>query len=147
LPSKARKASLEDLRFKGGHFLQKLFPAFPAGWPGLGLLLLRALVSFMLVTQTSAAAGGWFVKALLLTGAILLLLGLMTPIIAVGIGLASLSLAFSSNDMVQVVGLSGAIALLGPGAFSIDARLFGRREVFIPRRTTEAPAAPDHPRQ
>ena len=126
--------------------LQKLFPAFPAGWPGLGLLLLRALVAFILVTQATAAAGGWFVKVPVLTGALLLLLGLMTPIVAVAIGLASLSLTFSNNDVVQVVGLTGAIALLGPGAFSIDARLFGRREVFIPRRATEAPAAPDHSR-
>ena len=100
----------------------------------------------MLVTQVTAA-GGWFVKVPVLTGAILLLLGLMTPIVAVAIGLASLSLAFSNNDVVQVVGLTGAIALLGPGAFSIDARLFGRREVFIPRRATEAPAAPEHSRQ
>jgi len=110
------------------------------------LLLLRALVAFMLVTQATAAAGGWLVKVPILTGAILLLLGLMTPLVAVAIGLASLSLAFSNNDVVQVVGLTGAIALLGPGAFSIDARLFGRREVFIPRRATEAPAAPDHSR-
>lgn len=81
-----------------------------------------------------------------MTGAVLLLMGLMTPIVAVVIGLASLSLDFSNSDVVQVVGLTGAIALLGPGAFSLDARLFGRREVFIPRRVTEAPAAPDHPR-
>jgi hypothetical protein len=28
--------------------------------------------------------------------------------------------------------LTTAIALLGPGAFSIDARMFGRREILIP---------------
>jgi hypothetical protein len=34
------------------------------------------------------------------------------------------------------VGLAAAIALglLGPGAFSIDARLFGHREIFIPAK-------------
>jgi hypothetical protein len=132
---------------KGVNFLQKLFTAFPAGWPGLGLLLLRVLVAFMLFTKATALTSGWIVKVPLLTGAILLLVGLTTPIVAVVIGLAGLSLALSSNEVVQVVGLSGAIALLGPGAFSIDARLFGRREVFIPRRATEPPAAPDHPRQ
>jgi hypothetical protein len=33
-----------------------------------------------------------------------------------------------------IVGLAAAAALvfLGPGAFSLDARLFGRREIFIP---------------
>jgi hypothetical protein len=25
------------------------------------------------------------------------------------------------------------VALLGPGAFSVDARLFGRREIVVPR--------------
>jgi len=29
--------------------------------------------------------------------------------------------------------LAAAIALLGPGAFSLDARLFGRREIVIPK--------------
>ena len=110
----------------------------------MGLLLLRVLVAFMLVTQASAVSSGWFVKVPALTGAVLLLLGLMTPIVAVVIGLGSLSLAFSNSDVVQVVGLTGAIALLGPGGISIDARLFGRREVLIPRRATEASAAPDH---
>ncbi len=28
--------------------------------------------------------------------------------------------------------LAAVIALLGPGAYSLDARLFGRREIIIP---------------
>jgi hypothetical protein len=31
-----------------------------------------------------------------------------------------------------------AIACLGPGAFSVDARLFGRREILIPRELHRA---------
>jgi hypothetical protein len=27
-----------------------------------------------------------------------------------------------------------AIIILGPGAFSLDARLFGQREIIVPRR-------------
>jgi uncharacterized membrane protein YphA (DoxX/SURF4 family) len=28
-----------------------------------------------------------------------------------------------------------ALLFLGPGAYSVDARLFGRREIVIPRRS------------
>jgi uncharacterized membrane protein YphA (DoxX/SURF4 family) len=34
---------------------------------------------------------------------------------------------------IYLIILSAAIVLLGPGAFSLDARLFGRREIFIPK--------------
>jgi hypothetical protein len=42
------------------------------------------------------------------------------------------------------VGLAAAIALglLGPGAFSIDARLFGRREIFIPAKDSAEDETP-----
>lgn len=66
-----------------------------------------------------------------------LLLGFMTPIMAVVIGLSAAALflfkAFDSNQSAfNVIVLTTAIALLGPGAFSIDARMFGRREILIP---------------
>jgi uncharacterized membrane protein YphA (DoxX/SURF4 family) len=40
------------------------------------------------------------------------------------------------DGSAAAIGLAAAaaLALLGPGAFSIDARLFGRREIFIPGR-------------
>jgi hypothetical protein len=34
--------------------------------------------------------------------------------------------------MLNVIVQTTVIALLGPGAFSIDARMFGRREILIP---------------
>ena len=89
---------------------------------------------------------GWVIKVLIAAGATLVLLGFMTPIVAVVTGLISLAVAFSNFEHLELVVLSGVIALLGPGAFSIDARLFGRREVLIPRRTSELPAAPDRSR-
>jgi uncharacterized membrane protein YphA (DoxX/SURF4 family) len=33
----------------------------------------------------------------------------------------------------NLAAISAALALLGPGAFSLDARLFGRREIIIPQ--------------
>ena len=124
--------------------MQKLFSAFPGGWPGLGLLLLRALVGITLIAQIVAYVGStklsmlsWVVTALVLIIASCLLVGFMTPIAAMIIGLGAIALAISSlletnQTLLNVIVLTIAIALLGPGAFSIDARMFGRREILIP---------------
>jgi len=121
-----------------------LFSAFPGGWPGLGLLLLRALVGVTLIAQsltyigsTKLSALSWVVTALVLIIASCLLVGFMTPIAAMIIGLGAIALALSSlfqtnQTLLDVIVLTIAIALLGPGAFSIDARMFGRREILIP---------------
>ena len=124
--------------------MQKLFSAFPGGWPGLGLLLLRALVGVTLIAQIVAYVGStklsmlsWVVTALVLIIASCLLVGFMTPVAAIVIGLGAITLAashvFETNQtLLNVIVLTIAIALLGPGAFSIDARMFGRREILIP---------------
>jgi len=121
-----------------------LFSAFPGGWPGLGLLLLRALVGVTLIAQsltyigsTKLSALSWVVTALVLIIASCLLVGFMTPIAAMIIGLGAIALALSNlfqtnQTLLDVIVLTIAIALLGPGAFSIDARMFGRREILIP---------------
>ena len=94
------------------------------------------------IVQTLAYIGaaqtvaGWSIAVLLLVSAACLLLGFVTPVAAVLIGLASFGLAFSSTPYafqdLEIVVLAIVIALLGPGAFSIDARMFGRREILIP---------------
>lgn len=99
---------------------------------------------FLLLRQ-AAAFSGWPVTLVVLTGAGLLLLGFMTPLIAVVTGLMSLALFFSNYDGIEMVVLTSAIALLGPGAFSIDARMFGRRKVFIPKRANGMSAVTDRP--
>ena len=72
--------------------------------------------------------------ALLLIGGACLFTGFMTPIVAVvvGVGAVGFGILFEvSYIVVAIVILAAAIALLGPGAFSIDARLFGHREILI----------------
>ena len=83
--------------------------------------------------------------AVTLAAGAFLLAGLMTPFVAVfvaagGIGIAlswiplpSEALFDSYLAIINLIVLSIAIALLGPGAFSLDARMFGRREITIPR--------------
>ena len=38
----------------------------------------------------------------------------------------------SALAALNLAAISAALVLLGPGAFSVDARLFGRREIIIP---------------
>jgi putative oxidoreductase len=74
--------------------------------------------------------------------AVLLLLGLWTPVAGVLMAVAELfivllhftdpPLHFQDPWMhVQLAGLGAALAMLGPGAWSVDARLFGRKRIEI----------------
>ena len=114
------------------------------------MLLLRGLVSVTLVTQAVAqlttgvsllnlCVAGF---ALLITSC--LLVGFLTPIVAIVIGLGAVLFAFldfslpiqspfgTLQTLLNVIVLSAVIFFLGPGAFSFDARMFGRREIRIP---------------
>ena len=70
--------------------------------------------------------------------AALLLIGLWTPVAGVLMAVAELCLAFShaSDPSIHILlgALGAALAMLGPGAWSVDARLFGRKRIQIPQR-------------
>jgi uncharacterized membrane protein YphA (DoxX/SURF4 family) len=86
----------------------------------------------------------WGAGALAVISGAFLLAGLMTPLVAVLVTIGGIVIALSwmplpLNDLfdsylaiINLIVLSIAIALLGPGAFSLDARMFGRREITIP---------------
>lgn len=95
-----------------------------------------------------ARAAGLFVAA---CGASLLV-GLLTPFACIAIGLCGACVALSafqsasprefaagSSLLLEVV-TAAALVLTGPGAFSLDARLFGRREIIIPRQPRTPPS-------
>jgi len=129
-----------------------MFPTFPGGWPGVGLLLLRVAVVVTVLAQCIAYAVDWrhlgFVTAavgvLAIASGVSLLIGYLTPFSAVLVALTSLGAAISwfpapnpnlfdtklATALATVIAV--AIICLGPGAFSLDARLFGRREITIP---------------
>ncbi|MGA7400354.1 MAG: hypothetical protein WBW38_10045, partial [Candidatus Sulfotelmatobacter sp.] len=66
-----------------------------------------------------------------------LLLGLWTPVAGITIATVEvwISLAWSGNWLIAIVlaGLGGTVAMIGPGMWSIDAQLYGRKHLEDPR--------------
>jgi uncharacterized membrane protein YphA (DoxX/SURF4 family) len=119
--------------------VQKLFSMFPAGAPGLALLLLRlalALTVFLPVLN-----GPMALRAVL---AVLLGAGLLTPIAAFLAGVLPVIALLQLNYTAPLawvlpallIVLATCLATLGPGAYSVDSRLFGRRVVWPPDTQT-----------
>lgn len=124
--------------------LQRLFSMFPSGWPGIGLLLLRLAAGSLLINDgvTELLRGPQWLSILrpfleTSTG-ILLFVGLWTPIaglLAVGVELWFVfSKAGDLRNCVVLATFGAAVAALGPGVWSIDARLFGRKRIDIRER-------------
>jgi uncharacterized membrane protein YphA (DoxX/SURF4 family) len=119
----------------------------------MGLLLLRAAVGAALAVWGAIHVGDlqsaepWMraVGVAELGVAVALLIGFATPIagalavsVAVGVALTAARAvsAVEYDDLIVpiiVAVVATSVVLLGPGAFSLDARLFGRREILIPR--------------
>jgi putative oxidoreductase len=117
--------------------MQRLFSTFPNSWPGLGLLILRLATGFSLaavaVTGDLAYTANLLDRCLVGGVVVLLSIGLWTPIAAVAaaaiqIGTMSLAHQFNSSSVVTAA-VCLALAMLGPGAWSLDARLFGRKRI------------------
>ena len=123
--------------------MQRLFSTFPEGWPGTGLLFLRVIAVIPsvqhgiagLVTAPPPTLAAQLVAA---CAAALLLVGLWTPVAGVSMALGELSLAFlhTHDPWIHILlgALGAALAMLGPGAWSVDARVFGRKRIQIPHR-------------
>jgi uncharacterized membrane protein YphA (DoxX/SURF4 family) len=138
----------------------KLYPSYPNGNAGLGLLLLRIISGGGLVDQGHVALGNllaWaggdsrthteLILGLVLTFiGFLIIVGLWTSV-ATGVAMAVASLVattqvtfhgdlagqnVSMSALLFLGFLSTVLALLGPGALSMDARLFGWKRIQFP---------------
>lgn len=114
--------------------MQQLFSMFPAGHAGTGLALLRAACATQLaVPMLSGTAPTWQMVAGSIAAA-LLVLGVLTRAVAIGgLFLLAFEVLRYGSALGSAVAIQGldllALSLLGPGAYSIDARLFGRRVI------------------
>jgi hypothetical protein len=114
---------------------------FPNSWPGAGLLLFRLAAAVSLV----ASAGGFtsdhnvphseWRSVFVMVDAALLAFGLYTPYAALGQVVLEVYSALhdhtplGTHALLAVIG--AGLILLGPGAWSIDAALFGRRQIDL----------------
>lgn len=118
--------------------MQRLFTTFANGWPGFGIFIQRLVTGAVLVLHgivalSQTSVGGSLIPQV--AGAVpglLILVGLWTPlagtlivVIEVWIALAG---AGGAMPLILAV-LGGTLAMIGPGAWSIDARLFGRKYI------------------
>ena len=130
------------------------FAIFPGGLPGLALLLLRASVVGqlaacnypLLASQHPGPLPIVVVAPLAVAIGLSLLLGYLTTFSSLLVAIVSSSAVIvhlvASNPNVGSIGagcistaiMAVALLCLGPGAFSLDARRYGRHEIIIPRR-------------
>lgn len=122
-----------------GVCLQRLFSTFANGFPGIGLLLQRLITAVALGCSVlarfhnmpqHASVGLLLIDA---AAALLLLLGLWTPIAGVVIACCELLRLFISGGgfwlPLVLATLGVTLAMIGPGAWSIDALIFGRKQI------------------
>jgi len=134
----------------------RLYSRFPAGSVGLALLLLRLVDGFGLVREgigivtqgitSSEPAGVPLIGLGLVASAVMLILGLRTSFAGSAGALCTAAAALHGkhnfgplgNEMYAwtflfafVFFLSGSLALLGPGGYSLDARLSGWRMIEL----------------
>ena len=131
--------------------MQRYFSTFPGSLPGVGLLLLRIVVGGGATIQgvvslrqpSELSVLMWIGAVLAVVSGLAVLAGFVTPASGVVAGLSTFAIVvmrvapagpgFIDPFAALILAIDAvALALLGPGALSLDARLFGRREIIIP---------------
>jgi putative oxidoreductase len=120
------------------NLLQRLFSTFANGWPGAGLLIQRVFTGIALlhngIVQLEAPRTGLMTPEA--TGAVLglfILAGLWTPVVGALVIPIEFWIVFARGTDIwmslMLIVFGGTLAMIGPGAWSIDARLFGRKYI------------------
>lgn len=122
-----------------GGSLQRLFSTFANGWPGFGLLIQRLVLGIILLYHGIALLRGvpavepavpGFIGSVL---GLFIVAGLWTPVAGALIAVVQVWIALtgSGDELMAIIlaALGGTLAMIGPGAWSTDARLFGRKHI------------------
>ena len=119
--------------------MQRLFSTFANGWPGVGLLFQRILTAILLlrigVVELNAGPLASFMipQIISVCCGIFLLAGLWTPVVGTLIAMTELwIIIIGAGDLwtsITLMILGASAAMIGPGAWSLDARIFGRKRM------------------
>jgi hypothetical protein len=111
---------------------------FPGGAAGLALIVLRACVVVSLwmtaSIRESSLSAGWSIVGLSLLS-VLIAAGAFTPAVCIVTLAVELWFVWPRHagypyHMILAPLLAVVLTLLGPGAFSVDAKIFGRRRII-----------------
>jgi putative oxidoreductase len=116
--------------------MRRVFSGFPNSLPGTGLLLLRLCDGTTLLVHGALHSGfsmslEGFAQLFAIAAGSLISIGLITRF-AAAIGVISeLCIAAPTENHIVLAAIGASLILQGPGAWSIDARLFGRRRIDL----------------
>jgi len=128
--------------------LWRTFSRFPSGWAGIALLVLRLTAGTSATLEATFYLAGQHSPVVLVLAAaatlagVALVLGFMTPVASALLAALGVVLLAAFGDtpsrlfdsrmaLFEFVAIAAALVILGPGSTSVDARLFGLREVSI----------------
>jgi uncharacterized membrane protein YphA (DoxX/SURF4 family) len=132
---------------------------YPGRCSGVGLFLLRATVgitvglhAWMSVASTNPDLLGAVPAVALIMCGVALIVGIFTPVCSTIVAIAYVIVLITpfggmvlprvdTAEALAGLATAAALGLLGPGAFSIDARLLGRRQIFIPAKEDDSAQA------
>ena len=131
----------------GYHYLglpvRRFFSNFAGGWPALGLLLIRVAAGAALIVDgimslhehAGHPVSPLILSVLALLDGAMLVAGLWTPlagILAIAVSAGGMLIHRGNPSLgILLASMGAGLALVGPGAISIDAWIFGLKKIDI----------------
>ena len=130
--------------------MRRFFSNFAGGWPALGLLLIRIAAGVALIIDGKSRVFPGHAILPLALGVLaiadgsILIVGLWTPfagILAIALSVSEI-LVYHENPCpgILLAAMGAGVAFVGPGALSIDARLFGLKKIDIDKLEKAPPS-------